>query len=320
MPVLMVLLFFLFFAATLAAVGLGFKFMESQRKWQIARILKSVAPEKAPAESRILVGPDPQSRRSMLEKFPPLRLLATHIQMAGVAWSLPGVLAGMAALGLAGALLGSKLHVLIYPEASIAALAVAGMWLPVFVIERKRKRRIADFEQQLPEALDFIARAVKSGHALSVSLELLASEFTDPLRAEFRKVFHELSLGSAFDVALRNLVERIPLIDVRFFVSAVLIQRETGGNLAEMLAKLAYVMRERFRVKGAVRAASAHGKITAGVLTMMPLALALGLSAISPDYLPSMVRDQLGKMVLVGAIVSQGLGYLCIKKIINIKV
>jgi tight adherence protein B len=320
MPVLMVLLFFLFFAATLGAVGIGFKVMESQRKRQIARILKSVAPEKAPAEARILVGPDPQSRRSVLEKFAPLRALAVHMQTAGVSWSLPGVLAAMAALAVVGALLGSKLHVLIYPEASMLALAAAGAYLPVFVIERKRKRRIVEFEQQLPEALDFIARAVKSGHALSVSMELLASEFTDPLRAEFRKVFHELSLGAAFDVALRNLMERIPLVDVRFFVSAVLLQRETGGNLAEMLSKLAFVMRERFRVKGAVRAASAHGRLTAGVLTAMPLVLALALSSFSPDYLGSMVRDPLGKFMLAGAIVGQGVGYFCLRKIINIQV
>jgi tight adherence protein B len=320
MPVIMVLLFFLFFGATLAAAGLGLKVVESQRKRQIAQILKSVAPEKARAESRILVGPDPQSRTGILEKFGPLRRLATHMQAAGVSWSLAGVLAGMAALGAGGAVLGGKCHVLIYPEASMIALALAGIYLPIFIIERKRKKRIAEFEKQLPEALDFIARAVKSGHALSVSLELLANEFSDPLRAEFKKIFHELSLGAAFDVALRNLVERVPLIDVRFFVSAVLLQRETGGNLAEMLSKLAYVMRERFRVKGAVRAASADGRITAGVLTVMPLALSFGLMAVSPDYIPSMVRDPIGKILLVASILGQGLGYLCLKKIINIKV
>ena len=322
MAALWILCFFVFFGATLAAAGVGFKVLESQRKRQIARVFKNVAPEKAATQSRILMGPAPHdpSQMNLLYRFAPVRSLDAHMQTAGVAWSLGVVLTIMLALGAAGALCGARFPVLIYPNASMVALAMGGFFLPVLVIERKRKRRIAAFEKQLPEALDFIARAVKAGHALSVSLELLANEFGDPLRSEFKKIFHELSLGSAFDVALRNLAARIPLIDVRFFVSAVLLQRETGGNLAEMLSKLAYVMRERFRVKGHVRAASAHGKITASILTAMPLCLAFGLSAIAPDYLASMMRDPTGKFLLAGSIVSQALGYLCMKKIINIKV
>src|SRR5581483_106028 len=199
-------------------------------------------------------------------------------------------------------------------------LAIVGLFFPLLIIGRKRHKRLAEFEKQFPDALDFISRSVKAGHAFSVSLELLANEANEPLRTEFKKIFHEVNLGSALDAALQSLAQRIPIVDVRFFVSAVLLQRETGGNLAEMLGNLAFVMRERSRIKGHVRSASAHGRITAVILSLMPIALAFGLSVISPDYLPSMVKDPTGKMMLLGSILGQVLGYLCLKKITNIKV
>jgi tight adherence protein B len=192
--------------------------------------------------------------------------------------------------------------------------------LPILYIRQQRGKRLAEFERQFPEALDFMARSVRAGHAFSVALELLASETPDPLGFEFRKMAHELNLGSPFNVAMGNLVTRVPLIDVRFFVSTVLLQRETGGNLAETLTNLAHLIRERFRLKGAVKAAAAHGKITATVLTLLPIVLAVGLSGVAPTYLSGMAKDPTGRYLILGSIIGQLLGFVVMKKIVDIKV
>jgi tight adherence protein B len=161
---------------------------------------------------------------------------------------------------------------------------------------------------------------MRAGHAFSVSLELLSEEAPEPLAREFRQVYNEQNLGAPIESALKNLAERVPLIDVGFFVSAVTLQKETGGNLSEILNKLAYVIRERFKLKGQVKAASAHGRITGLILTILPVATAMGLMVVSPDYLRSMIVDPLGKWLVVAAICAQFLGYIIMKKIINIKV
>ena len=140
------------------------------------------------------------------------------------------------------------------------------------------------------------------------------------MRSEIRTIFHELNLGADFDVSMKNLVRRVPLLDVRFFVSAVLLQRETGGNLAEILMNLAHIIRERFRVKGQVKAASAHGRLTATILSLMPFILAFGLSIVAPTYLPGVTEDPLGKKLIDAALLAQVLGFYFLRKIVNIKV
>jgi tight adherence protein B len=142
----------------------------------------------------------------------------------------------------------------------------------------------------------------------------------DPVGMEFRTLFNEQNLGAPIELALRNLTERVPLLDVRFFASAVMMQRQTGGNLSEILARLAYVIRERFRLKGQVRAASAHGRMTAGILTAMPIVTTLALLAVAPGYLQGMAADEDGRKLIAGCIVAQVIGNLCIRKIIRIKV
>jgi tight adherence protein B len=177
-----------------------------------------------------------------------------------------------------------------------------------------------EFEQQFPEALDFLARSMRAGHAFTVSLEMMSEETPDPLGIEFRQVFNEQNLGAPLDVALRNFADRVPLLDVRFFVSAILLQRDTGGNLAEILTKLAFVIRERFRLKGQVRAVSAHGRITSLILSAMPIVTMLGLMVVAPGYLSSMAEDTHGRYLIVGAIVGQFIGYYWMRRVINIKV
>jgi len=140
------------------------------------------------------------------------------------------------------------------------------------------------------------------------------------LSREFRQVFNEQNLGAPIDAALQNLAKRMPLLDVSFFVSAVLLQKETGGNLSEILTNLAYVIRERFKLKGQVKAASAHGRITGLILTIMPIVLMFALLFVAPGYLQGMAKDSDGKWLVVGAVVGQLLGYFFIRRIINIKV
>jgi tight adherence protein B len=168
--------------------------------------------------------------------------------------------------------------------------------------------------------LDFLSRSMRAGHGFSIALEMLAADSPDPLGSAFRRISNDLQLGSTLDVALGRLLVLIPLVDVRFFVSSVLLQQETGGNLGEILSKLAFIIRERFRLKGQVKAASAHGRITGLVLVLMPVVVTLLMMISSPQYLADLAADKVGRLMIYGAAVGQVIGYLVIKKITNIKV
>jgi tight adherence protein B len=233
--------------------------------------------------------------------------------------SLNTLLIQMLVMAAVGAVVGTRVPVF---APGVSSLVLGGVFalLPYLFILRQRTKRLAQFEQQFPEALDFLARAMRAGHAFSISLEMLSDESAPPLGAEFRKVFNEHNLGLPVETALGNLTTRVPLLDVRFFVSAVLLQRETGGNLSEILTKLAVIIRERFKLKGQVQAASAHGRITGLVLTIMPIVLMLGLLVIAPGYLQGMAADPDGKYIIAGAVVALLLGHFTIRRIIDIKV
>ena len=142
----------------------------------------------------------------------------------------------------------------------------------------------------------------------------------DPVGMEFRTLFNEQNLGAPIELALKSLTDRVPLLDARFFASSVMMQRQTGGNLSEILTRLAYVIRERFRLKGQVRAASAHGRMTAGILTAMPIVTMIALLLVAPSYLQGMAADEDGRRLMMGCVAAQVIGNLCIRKIIKIKV
>jgi tight adherence protein B len=161
---------------------------------------------------------------------------------------------------------------------------------------------------------------MRAGHAFTISMEMLGEDLADPLGQEFRTLFNEQNLGAPLENALFNFNERVPMLDARFFTSSVLLQKQTGGNLSEILSRLAYVIRERFRLKGQVKAASAHGRLTATILTLLPIGTMACLLLVAPGYLQSMAADPDGKLMIGGAIVAQILGNITIKKIINIKV
>ena len=197
---------------------------------------------------------------------------------------------------------------------------IAGFAIPFLFIKMKRTRRLHTFEETFPEALDLISRALKAGHAFATGLKIVADEMQEPIGPEFRKTFDEQNFGLPLKDALNNLTERIPLLDVRFFATAVLIQRETGGNLAEILENLAHVVRERFKILRQVRVYTAHGRFTGYVLLGLPAFLAIALAFINPEHMQLLFKERMGHIMLIGAAVMQFVGYIWIKQVIKIEV
>ena len=195
-----------------------------------------------------------------------------------------------------------------------------GAAIPFVVLMRKRTVRLRRFEEQFPEALDLLSRAIKAGHAFQTAMGMVAEEGAEPMGPEFRKTFEEQNYGLPLKDALNNLAIRMPLLDVRFFVTAVLIQRETGGNLSEILDNLAYVVRERFKILRQVRVYTAHGRMTGYVLLALPAFLAVALMFINPDHMNILFRERMGQMLLMTAIVMQTIGYVWIRQVIKIEV
>jgi tight adherence protein B len=179
---------------------------------------------------------------------------------------------------------------------------------------------MAKFEEQFPEGLDLMSRAIRAGHAFTTAMSMVADESPDPVGQEFRKSFDEQNFGLPLKDALNNLAERVPLLDVRFFVTAVLIQRETGGNLSEILDNLAHVVRERFKILRQVRVYTAHGRMTGYVLMALPAALGVVLSFINPEHMNLLFREPMGQMMLTGAVVMQVVGYVWIRRVVKIEV
>jgi tight adherence protein B len=185
---------------------------------------------------------------------------------------------------------------------------------------RQRATRLHNFEEQFPDVLEFLSRAMRAGHAFSVSLELIHSEFKEPVSGEFKRAFDEQNLGMPLDTALTKMGERVPSMDVHFFVSAVLLQKRTGGNLAELLDKLAHLIRERFKLRGRIRAISAHGRMTGSVLSLIPVVVGAMMCWVNPDYRRFFIEDELGRMMIGGMVAMQFIGYGIIRKIVSIEV
>jgi tight adherence protein B len=202
---------------------------------------------------------------------------------------------------------------------SIAAAAIAA-FVPIAVISWKRSSRLAKFEEHLPEALDLLGRAVRAGHSFTTGLELIAQECSEPIAGEFRSTFEEQNLGLPLRDSLLNLTERVPIVDVQLLVTALLIQRDSGGNLAEILDELSRVIRERFRIYREVRVKTAQGRLTAGILILMPLIMLAALGALNPGYIRVLFVDPTGQMMLIVAGCMQIFGSILLWKIVNIEV
>jgi tight adherence protein B len=192
--------------------------------------------------------------------------------------------------------------------------------LPYYVLKIIKARRMKKFEEQLPDALDMIARSLRAGHALSGGLEMAGQEFSEPLGPEFARTVRQITFGVNLERALRNMSERVDCPDLKFLVVSVMIQRESGGNLGEIMENIARIIRERFQLRGKIRTLAAEGKFSAIILIVLPFLIALALFFINPDYIKELINDTKGRMIIAGAIVMMGVGVYFMKRIIDIKV
>lgn len=317
--------FVLVFSATNAAY---FMLQQRQRRRE-ARLLgrvgtwERVAQEKAARAAPVLIQQANDARPHGLAAWLPRvfsrenlrRKLERAGQAADPAPTLRacGVFAAMAAVGSLVLLSG------VWRLAALPA-ALAFGYLPVWNLGRKIRKRLWAFEGQFPDGLEFIARSMRAGHAFSVALEMLHREFDDPMASEFRRTFEEQNLGMPLDAALGKLAERIPLLDVKFFASAVQLQRKTGGNLTEILDKLAYLIRERYQLRGKIRAVSAHGRMTGKALSSIPVFVGVLMCFVNREYATFFSETTPGHLMIAGAVLLQILGYLVIQKIVNIEI
>src|SRR5450759_2830621 len=287
--------FVVVFALMLLAVSVGLKYFDARRKNQVVDMLHTASGEAVISVSNLLKEIESDKPSALKRLFSSMQF-SKHaeemIQQAGLNWSSSRLLTSMMLMMVPGLGLGLLVPFLINGPATAVVLGLIFGSIPYLVVRSKRKKR----------------------------LEMLGEEMADPLGQEFRALFNEQNLGAPIDIALRNFTMRVPLLDVRFFTSSVLLQKQTGGNLSEILSRLAYVIRERFRLKGQVKAASAHGRLTATILTVMPLATMVCLLFVAPGYLQTMAEDSDGKYLIGGAVVAQILGNYFIRKIIDIKV
>jgi len=195
-----------------------------------------------------------------------------------------------------------------------------GFFIPYAWASHMRARRFAKFEEKFPEAIDTLARAVRAGHAFTTALEMIANEISEPVASEFRQLYEEQKFGLPVREALLNLTGRVPLVDVKFFVTAVMLQRETGGNLAEILDNLSYVIRERFKILRQVRVHTAQGRLTMVLLMALPPTIVVIMQVLNPGFIRPLFTDPIGHAFIVGGITLQTIGYFVIRRIVRIQV
>jgi len=234
----------------------------------------------------------------------------SHIKIS----TLMGVGLVLALLGATGSWL-ARVPWFFAPLAGLVMFFIPFMWLL-----NKRRGRLKHFAAQLPDALELVARALRAGHSLAAGMHVVAEEMPSPISDEFGRVYEEQNLGIPIEDSMRGICERVPNLDLRFFVTSVAIQRQTGGDLAEILDKIGYVIRERYRILGQVKALTAEGRLSGVVLIALPFLLFLVMLHIKPDYIQLLWTDPLGVKMSVFGLIAQVLGAVVIKKIIDIKV
>ena len=259
-----------------------------------------------------------RDKKSLLDAITPnvptLQKLITQANANITPSTFMGICVVLGLLGFTGSwLAGVKIYL-----APILGLVVA--MVPFAWLMLKRSSRLATFASQLPEALELVARALRAGHSLAAGLHVVAEEMPAPISDEFNRVYEEQNLGIPIDDALKSLCERVPNLDLRFFVTSVAIQRQTGGDLAEILDKIGYVIRERYRILGQVKALTAEGRLSGVILMALPFVLFLIMLHIKYDYVEKLWTHPLGVKMAVTALVMQVIGALVIRHIVNIKV
>jgi tight adherence protein B len=292
-----------------------------------ARIIKDrlaaerKAPERAPEEELALLRDEQLSEIPALDTFLRRSTRVSDLQkmlaQADISLRVTNFLGISALTGVAATIVAYVLTKRV--EVAWIALLV-GFVLPYSYASIRRNKRFEKFEELFPEAIDTLARAVRAGHAFTTALEMITAEVSEPVSGEFRQLFEEQKFGMPVRDALLNLTDRMPLVDVKFFVTAVMLQRETGGNLAEILDNLSYVIRERFKIQRQVRVYTAQGRLTMALLMGMPPIIVTTMLLLNPSFIRPLFADPIGHFLLVAGITLQTIGYFVIRKIIRIQV
>lgn len=315
-----------FLAASLGSVSLALGWealRERARRRDMLSRLRSLAggPAAAGAEGATLLRAPKLAEnrwlRPIVTRFPHLRDIEILLQQAGLPWRASSFL--VTAAGFSAAFGFATLIVTARPSLAVPAAAL-GALAPYGFVRRKRTLRFRAFEEQLPDAIDLLGRAIRAGHPLASGMRMVAEETADPVAGEFRTVFEEQRFGLPFDDALLGLTDRIDLVDVRIMVTAILVQREVGGNLAEILDNIAHTIRARFVIRRQLRAYTAQGRLSGYILVVLPIAVGSVIFVLNPDYILTLFRERIGHFLLVTGAVMQFLGYLWIRKIINIEI
>lgn len=266
-------------------------------------------------------------KKRQLSSLPTLDLILSRLrwtEAVSLVLAQAGITVPLGVLVLAALVMGAFGYLIAYALSGhfLVALAAGAALLlcPVWWVKASKKKRMARFEEQLPEALGLVSRALRAGHTFSSGMGLVASEFGEPIKSEFAKTLEEINFGMNVQEALDNLSVRVDCDDLRFFVISVKIQSETGGNLAEIVENIASLIRERFKLKGRVRVLSAEGRFAAWILCSMPPGIGLVINFLNPGYLSVLFQEELGKMMLYTAAGMMLLGVLVTRRMINIKV
>lgn len=243
-----------------------------------------------------------------------LRLFLDQAQIEMAPIKFLGICAGLAGVGAA--------IVVVSPLSAVFAIPVAAMLglLPFGWLWFARRKRLKAFARQLPDALELMARGLRAGHSLAAGFQLVGEEMNDPLGSEFTRVFEEQNLGITLEEAMQSMTDRVPNLDLKFFATAVVLQRQTGGDLAEILDKIGHLIRERFKIFGQIQALTGEGRLSGVVLLALPPVLFLVMMKLNYDYIMLLFTDPLGKKMMLFGIITQLLGAVVIKKIVTIKV
>lgn len=279
---------------------------------------RSAAPSSKDAKQSSILAQPLDNTRSIVEAFADrFGNITLLFEQADTNLTVAKLAAISAIMALVGTCMGALVH--IHPALMPLCAILLGS-LPLVWLLMRRKRRMKAFASQLSDALEMLARSLRSGQSLGFGFNMVASEMPLPISKEFGRVFEEQNLGIPLDDTLRNMTNRIPNLDLKFFVTAVILQRQTGGDLAEILDKIGELIRDRFRIWGQVQALTGEGRLSGVVLLALPFVLFVAVYQLNPDYIKVLFTDPMGKKMLAVAVVMQILGALVIRKIVNIKV
>ena len=289
---------------------------------KIGKRLRSLSPGSDHSNQALLLKPhnlsDVPALERLLQALPRSKGLQAMIGQAGLEWTVSNLLLWSVVAGFMVYLTVSGLLHQSFLIAAIAGLLVAAM--PFFYVHLMRNRRLAKMERQLPEAIDLLVRALRSGHAFSSGLQMIGEEMQEPIAGEFRAVHDEVNFGVSLQRALTNLTERVPSTDVRYFVVSVLIQRDSGGNLTEILDNLSRLIRDRLKLLAKVRVLSSEGRLSAWILGLMPFALGAAMNLVNPEFMSPLWTDPIGIVILQYTLGLLVVGVLVMRRIIKIRV